>query len=238
MADLNNPISTANAATVNNISSNDIKFRDSSNILISDCSQSGKTEFAKRLLSHTEQMFVTPPEVCLFAYSHWQQSYDELQQLWGDRITFMEDLPSAEFLSQAMQGRKHGIFVMDDKASELPNSAFCMDLLTRYAHHFNLSNLIIVQDPSLRGKMKSVLSKNFHVNVLMRSPRDRNFIRSLGLMLNDYRCLIQSYDDACSNPFGYLCVDLHPLANPEVKYRSSIFPDDPHCVIYKNKSTY
>ena len=221
---------------LNTVSRNDIKFRDCSNILISGCTQSGKTEFTKRLLTHADQMFVTPPEHCIFAYSHWQSAYDDLQQKWGDKITFIEELPSESYLSQTMQGRKHGLFVMDDKASEIPNSAFCMDLLTRYAHHFNLSNVILVQDPSLGGKMKSVLSKNFHVNVLMRSPRDRNYIRSLGIMLNDYKCLIESYDDACSKPFGYLCLDLHPLANPEVKYRSSVLPDDPHCVIYKNKS--
>ena len=227
-----NALKDANEA----VSRNDIKFRNSSNILVSGCSQSGKTEFTKRLLLQAEEMFVTPPEVCIFSYSHWQPAYDELQRKWGDKINFIEDFPTEAFLSQSMQDRKHGIFVMDDKASEIPNSAFCMDLLTRYAHHFNLSNLILVQDPSLTGKMKSVLSKNFHVNVLMRSPRDRNYIRSLGIMLNDYNCLMSSYDDATSKPFGYLCVDLHPLSNPLVKYRSSIFADDPHCVLYRKKA--
>ena len=43
----------------------DIKFRDYSNILISGQTQSGKSEFLKKLLTHAQQMFVTPPEVVI-----------------------------------------------------------------------------------------------------------------------------------------------------------------------------
>ena len=41
----------------------DIKFRDFSNFLISGSTQSGKTQFTKKLLMNTNHMFVTPPEV-------------------------------------------------------------------------------------------------------------------------------------------------------------------------------
>ena len=41
----------------------DIKFRDYSNILISGQTQAGKSVFLKKLLTHAQEMFVTPPEV-------------------------------------------------------------------------------------------------------------------------------------------------------------------------------
>lgn len=41
----------------------DIKFRDFSNICISGQTQSGKSQFVKKLLTNAEHMFVTPPEV-------------------------------------------------------------------------------------------------------------------------------------------------------------------------------
>ena len=50
----------------------DIKFRDYSNILISGQTQSGKSEFIKKMLIHSDDLFVTPPEVALIpslAYS-------------------------------------------------------------------------------------------------------------------------------------------------------------------------
>lgn len=218
-----------------NINESDLKFRDYSNILISGCTQSGKTEFVTKLISNADKMFNTQPEICIFTYSHWQKAYDKLQRCWKDRIIFTDEIPSADFLHEIMNGKKHGLFVLDDKASELPNSAFFMDLLTRYGHHYKLSNIVLVQDPSLQGKMKSILSKNFHVNVLMRSPRDRSYVKALGIMLNDYSTLTAAYDDACAMPFGYLVLDLHPLANSLLKYRTNVFPQDQHCVVYRKK---
>ena len=215
------------------IDKDQLKFRDCTNFLISGCTQSGKSTFVKRLLTHSKELFITNPEICLFSYSHWQPAYNELQQQWGDKIVFMEDLPKEEYLRDTMKDYKHGIFVADDKATQIPESAFFMDLLTRYGHHFNLSNVMLVQDPSLNGKMKSVLSKNFHVNVLMKSPRDRNYVRNLAIMLNDYKCLTQAYDDATKEKYGYLVIDLHPQAEDRLKYRSFIFPDDQHTVVYR-----
>ena len=218
---------------MNIIDGNDLKFRDFSNILISGCSQSGKTEFTKKLLMHSDQMFLTPPDVCMIVYSHWQKAYEELQNKWGSKITFLQETPDESYIAETMMGKKHGLFVVDDKVSEVVKTTFFMDLLTRMAHHYRLTNCILVQDPTLSGKMKSVLSRNFHVNILLRSPRDRNYLRTLAIMLNDYKCVTQSYDDACAQPYGYLVMDLHPKSNLQLKYRTNIFPDDKCCVIYQ-----
>lgn len=174
-------------------------------------------------------------QVCIFSYSHWQPVYDDIKAKWGDRVFFSEDIPSEQHIQEIMKSKKHGIYVADDKASEITTNPFFVDLLVRYAHHHRLSTCLIVQDASMPGKFKSVLGKNFHVNVLMTSPRDRGYLRSLGIMMNDYKCIMEAYDDSCCKPHTYLIVDTHPNANPQLKYRSQIFPTDEYCVVYQSK---
>ena len=137
-----------------------------------------------------------------------------------------------------MHSKKHGLFVADDKASDISSSPFFMDLLVRMGHHYKMSNCLIVQDATMPGKTKSVLAKNVHVNVMMRSPRDRCYLRTIGMMMNDYRCIVDSYDDACRNLFSYFIIDTHPASNPELKYRTQIFPTDECCIIYKSNKKW
>lgn len=135
-----------------------------------------------------------------------------------------------------MKSKKHGIYVADDKAGEIATNPFFGDLLVRYGHHHRLSTCLIVQDATMPGsKMKSMLSKNFHVNVMMSSPRDRGYIRNLGILMNDYKCLVDSYDDCCDKPHKYFIIDTHPMSNPQLKYRTQIFPSDDHCIVYQSK---
>ena len=172
--------------------------------------------------------------MCLFSYAHWQPSYQELQEKWGDKIIFTESIPTEEDIRDVMHDKKHGIFVVDDKASDITDNAFFMDLLVRMGHHYKMTNCLVVQDASMPGKTKSVLAKNIHVNIMMRSARDRGYLRTLGIMMNDYKCIISAYDDACRFPFSYFVVDTHPSSNPDLKYRTSIFPTDECCIIYKS----
>ena len=173
-------------------------------------------------------------QVCMFSYSHWQPAYEDIRRHWNEKIIFTENIPTEEELRDMMNSKKHGIFIADDKASEIGNNPFFMDLLVRMGHHYRLTNCLVVQDASLPGRMKSVMAKNFHVNVMMRSERDRGYLRSLGVLMNDYKCLMDSYNDACSSPWSYFIIDTHPAANPDLKYRTRVFPDDEACIVYKS----
>ena len=189
-----------------------ILFRNYSNILISGSTQSGKTQFTKKLLINAHKMFVTPPSHILYSYSHWQPAYDELCQQLGPNITFTPDIPDEEDIRQLTAGESmHAIYVADDKASEIGKNYFFTELLTRMGHYYKVSSILIVQDGCLPGKMKSVLTKIFHIDVLMRSGRDRNFLRTVGIMMNDFHCLVNAYDDTTSERFNCLIVDTHPL---------------------------
>ena len=216
--------------------SNTVPFQLASNILVSGCSQSGKSEFCKQLMLNAKDLFVNPPSIFIVAYTHWQPSYTEVQKGLGDKVIFTESVPDEEQIKQLMTNHQHGMFVADDKASEIGTNKFFHDLLTRIAHHLKLTTVLIVQDASLTGKLRSSILKNTHVNVMLRSPRERMYLRNLAIMLNDYKCVMQAFDDATKEPYGYLILDTHPNAAEEHKYRSRIFKHDGPCVIYQSKA--
>ena len=208
-----------------------MKFQDYSNIIVSGCSNSGKTTFAHRLIKHARHMFITPPSKVIYIYKHWQPLYDDLR-LKVKGIDFLEKLPTEEELSSMVRGHEHSILVADDKMSEINNNNHAGDLFTRLSHHLGISTVLLLQNATLQGKASSDVAKNCHYNVLMRSARDRNFIKSLGICLNDYRNLMYAYNDATKEPWSYLVVDTHPRSNPELRYYSHIFPDDRELIAY------
>ena len=147
-------------------------------------------------------------------------------------IEFLEKLPTEEELAKKVSGHTHSILVADDKLAEINNSDYASELFTRLSHHLGISTVLLLQNATLQGKGSSDIAKNCHYNVLMRSARDRNFIKSLGVCLNDYRNLMFAYNDATKDPWSYLVVDTHPRSNPELRYYSHIFPDDREMIAY------
>lgn len=202
-----------------------IPFQDTSNIIVSGCSGSGKSHFVANLLRNKNTLFVTPPTNCIFVYKHWQPLYSELQRAHKE-ILFLDSLPTEDELKEKVHKHNHSLFICDDLISEIGSSSFISDVFTRLSHHLKTSTILLVQNLSMPGKFTSTLCRNAHVSVLMKSPREAYAIRSLGVQLNDYKNLLSVYKDATTEPFSYLVVDTHPLANALYKYRSKIFPTE------------
>ena len=204
---------------------------------------SGKTEWVKKLLLNAQDMFTDPPVKVIYLYKHWQKAYAEIARHLGDRVNFIEQVPTEAELKEMLhregsqsQTQGHTLFIADDHMHEICTQELFLNSLTRIGHHENLSNLFIVQEGGLHGKLKRQINSNIHISVYMTTARDRNSLRNLGILLNDYQCLMASFEDSSSRGWGsYLCVDTHPATDPKLKYRSQIFPDDEYTVIYKSK---
>ncbi len=213
-----------------------VPFCDKSSILISGASQSGKTLLLRDILICAEHMFQTLPTVCLFLYSHWQQAYEDIREKWGDRILFTQRTPKEEEVEELMSKHKHGRFVADDQGDHIEKSVFFRSLLCRLGHHCRMSTFCLLQDENLSSRTSSVLKKNFHVSIILRSPRERSFVRSIGMQTGDYQCVMEAYDDVRKEKYGYICIDLHPAADPDLKYRTNIVPNATRpCVVYRPK---
>ena len=181
-------------------------------------------------------MFTIPPTLIYFCYSHWQDSYQQLKDRWGDRIIFSENVPSEAELTKAMGSDKdrHGIFVADDKAYEVQTQEkFFHDLVSRLSHHLRLSTILLVQDAGLNGKARGTLMKNCHANVFLKSPKERGFAKSLATLMGEFKYFMSAYSAATAKPFGYLVVDNHPRANELLKYRTNVLPNGSPCIIYR-----
>ncbi len=212
-----------------------IPFQDRSAILMTGCSQSGKTYLLRDILLRAGDIFQTAPTICIFVYTHWQKPYEEVKEKWGKQVLFTQQIPTEEEVVNVMSGHEHGIFVADDKGEKI-ESPFFRSLLCRLGHHCHMSSFCLLQDANLTSKASSSLKKNFHVIIVLRSPRERSFVRSLAIQTGDYRCLMHAYDDAVKNKYGYICIDLHPAAESEFRYRTNILPtSDRPCVVYKPK---
>ena len=122
--------------------------------------------------------------------------------------------------------------ICDDMLSELSNNSFIMALFTRLSHHYNLSTILMLQNHTIAGKSSGVLNKNVHYNLLLRSPRDSYSLRSIGMQLNDYKNLMTAYKDATLEQYSYLLIDSHPKSDPNIRYKTKIFPTDQFCIVY------
>lgn len=180
-------------------------------------------------------MFVTPPLTIIFIYKHWQKLYQEIEQL-SDNVIFLDSIPNEEELKEMIKGNSHSLLICDDMINEIGNNPFISDVFTRLSHHLGTSTILLLQNLSIPSKYQSTLSKNAHVSVLMKSPREAFTIRTLGTQLGDYKNLSQAYKDATKFPFSYLVCDTHPKSNQDYKYRTNIFPDESEegTIVYKN----
>ncbi len=194
----------------------------------------GKTQFTKKLILQSDRLFHTPITAFYYVYTHWQEAYNEVKDKLGDKITFSDNLPTENELTAFMKPHKHGMFICDDKAVEIErNAPFFQELVSRLAHHLRITNCLIVQDASLNGKIKNTIARNCHVNCLLKSPKERSFVKSLGMALGEYKCMMSAYEQACNIPYSALVVDTHPLTPPQLRYRTKIFADGQPCVIFR-----
>ena len=215
------------------------------NIMVSGQTQSGKTYFTSKLLMQCDHMFKEPPKMILYYFKHWQPLYDKMEQTLEGRIRFKDSLPSErELLNELAEIRQmypeqkcHFIVCFDDWMDQMYKNPLFVDLTTRLAHHHRISNIFLVQDSSVTGQNKKELHSNIHANVFMASCRDRASLRQLAILLSDYACIMQSYDECAKQGRGsYLMIVTHPLADPNLKYRTKIFPGDKGGpIIFKSK---
>ena len=76
--------------------------------------------------------------------------------------------------------------------------------------------------------------------VLFNIPRDVNQIATLSHQMypNKKGYLVDIYNDAIKEPYGYLFIDLHAKTSNLIKLRTNILPLDPPMYAYVDKQMY
>ena len=76
------------------------------------------------------------------------------------------------------------------------------------------------------------LSLNSHYLVLFKNPRDRHQISVLARQMypGNTKFLLEAYNDATKQAFGYLLLDLKPSTEDDLRVRTGILSRDPPVV--------
>jgi hypothetical protein len=78
---------------------------------------------------------------------------------------------------------------------------------------------------------------NTHYIVLFKNPRDAVQVSTLARQMypGKSKFVVEAYEDATKEPYGYLLIDLKPETDDSYRIRTRIFPDDDRQYAYVSK---
>lgn len=200
--------------------------------IIAGPTQSGKTEFTKKLLRHSELYVKPPPERVLWCYGQLNKSQiDQIRDAWnaraiyGREVEFVEGIPSPE---TEFDTNQNTLLVLDDLMHEAGKCKNVLDLFTRKSHHQNLSVIMLVQNLFHQNKHMRDLMLNSKYLVLFKNPRDKGQIRHLAVQFSpsNVNFVTDAYHQATFRPHGYLIFDFDQQTPDDERLVTGIFPQE------------
>lgn len=207
-----------------------LKFISPFTMLLIGMSNSGKSNYMRKLLEQPDKVFTEPPSRILYFYNIHQRLFDEMEQSVA-KITFIQGLPSrSEIESWAVQ-EKHLMLVFDDLYHELINSKDITDLTIMLCHHMNISCIMTSHNIFMSSKYSKTITTNIHY-ILLFTLQNRLQLSTLGTQLfchkNKSRNFVHVYDSVMQdNRFSPLIIDLSPQTeNKQQMLRSNVLPGE------------
>ena len=189
----------------------------------------GKTVWATKFVRNAQKLITPPPEKIYWAYGEWQDAYKDLPP----EVVLIEGVPEIDMFKQDKSPK---LLICDDPMQSFgkQKDELCR-LFCQGSHHWNLSVMHIVQNLFYNNMRNARI--NSHYIILMKNPADRLQIMNLARQIfpGKKHFLIDSFDDACAEPYGYLLLDLEPSTSEPMRVRTSIFPDDVVGYVYQYK---
>lgn len=199
-----------------------IQFRHPFTAIIAGPSGSGKTQLVRKILEnhgHTIDGVNKSIINVVWGFGKWQNLYQN--PLNNVDIKFIEGVPNEEDIDE------YDIIVLDDLMNEIKNDKFVLDLFTKGAHHDNQSVIMLTQNLYHKGTIMRDLNLNSNYIVMFRNPRDREQIKTISRQIfGSSRKMLEAYDIATSESYGYLLVDLKQGTPFELMLRTRIVPTD------------
>lgn len=217
----------------------DLRFETPSTWLISGPSQSGKTQFALKVISKADQIFKSPEvgQNCIFYYKKWQPAYDSLIQ--NKAVALINKLPSAQDVSSRcgpFSKTGGSLVVIDDFMQEITSDI--SEIFTVLSHHLNLTVLLLTQNLFPRSKFARDISLNSTYIVVFKNPRDVSQITSLAKQLAPGRSrnILIAFREATSSPYSYLLFDNHQKTPDNLRIRSDVLNTNGPVKIWVDKN--
>lgn len=201
-----------------------LPFKPCSSFIISGATRSGKTYWTKKMLENARGMFVEkPPKYILYFYGVYQPLFDEMKKTVKN-IHFFEGIPTDKILSKYKSD--HTIVILDDLMNDVLKDVSIEKMFTQGCHHRGLSVIFITQNIFAQGKCSRTISLNTTYLILFRNIRDVNQVNYLATQLGNKKSFMDAYNDALSENYGYLIVDMSPATSNTLRLRTRVFPGE------------
>ena len=170
----------------------------------------------RQILEH--RLIVPFQSRILWVYGEWQEYYEALRALFP-HIEFVHGW--REQLYDTIRADETNLLVLDDQMCDASDSKQLARLFTQGSHHRNLTVIYLVQNVYDKGKSSRTVSLNAHYQVVFRNRRDASQFRVLASQMAPHRSgwLMDAFEDATREPFGYLLIDNHPRTPDDHRFR-------------------
>ena len=174
------------------------------------------------------------PTRIIWVYSESQQDYNEAAT----------SLPNIEFvkgwhddLYESISPKERNLLIIDDQMNKAGSSSSLTDLFTVGSHHRNLTILYLIQNKYNKESSQRTVSLNCHYDVVFKNSRDINQFRVMArqMQAQNAKWLINSFEDATSQPYGYLVLEHHPKTPEDRRYVTSILPGE-RLIVYNRRN--
>ena len=137
--------------------------------------------------------------------------------------------------------------IIDDQMAEAGDSKMLSNLFTMGAHHNKPGVMYLVQNVYNKTRNQRTVSINPHYNVVFRNERDVSQFRALAYQMhvNNSNWLLDAFEDATMEPFGYQGFDYHPTNSRDMRVITNIQPNKelivyikPHICHFEKLSRY
>ena len=197
-------------------------FQHPFSMMVTGPSQSGKTEWTRKLLlSSLIQPF---PQRILWCFGQWQPLYEELQKRIP-YIEFVHGIPDHLHSPQFINAGTRNLIILDDLMTEAKCDQRIADLFTKGSHHRNISIVYLTQNVFPQGKACRDIALNTQYLVLFNNPIDRHQVATLARRIYPSTSVtfMKRFEEATSRPYGYLVVDLKSSTPEQDRLRTNIF---------------
>ena len=204
------------------------KFESPSSTVIAGPSMSGKTVLTLAILKASKTMYTFPPDKILYAYGVPQSKFEGLESEIPN-LTLHEGLPSRDMVEELKTREGHNLLVLDDLMDEICKSPEMCALFTRDVHHGRISVIMMTQNVFHQSRYSRTISLNTSYLILMKTCRDLEQIHRLSRQMfpSARKRLVEAYEDATTQPRGYLVVNnLTGSGDDDVRLSTNILPSE------------
>ena len=129
--------------------------------------------------------------------------------------------------------KENSLIILDDLMSDCYNKCVS-ELYSKGSRHRKISVVILTQNLFHQSRHSRDISLSTRYFILLRNVRDRAQFVHLARQIfpENPSSLCQALKEAWSTPFSYLLIDLDPSTDDSLRFRSNIWPCDPHMIVY------